>query len=66
MQPELLCPLSSAQSLADGSTCEEVVDAITGDDSDSESDSDVEWHESDESEDESGDSMDESDDSDLT
>ena len=41
------------------------MDAITGDDSDSESDSDVEWHESDESEDESDDSMDESDDSDF-
>lgn len=61
-------PLSAQlvlRAFADGSTCEEVVDAITGDDSDSESDSDVEWHESDESEDESGDSMDESDDSDF-
>lgn len=61
-------PLSAQlvlRAFADGSTCKEVVDAITGDDSDSESDSDVEWHESEESMGESGDSMDESDDSDF-
>lgn len=42
-------PLSAQlvlRAFADGSTCEEVVDAITGGDSGSESDSDEEWRES--------------------
>ena len=61
-------PLSAQlvlRAFADGSTCDEVVGAIVGDDSDNESDSDVDWHESEESMDESGDSMDESDNSDF-
>lgn len=61
-------PLSAQlvfRAFADGSTCDEVVNAIVGGDSDSEPDSDVEWCGSDGGEYESGDSMDDSDDSDF-
>jgi hypothetical protein len=54
-------PLSAQlvlRAFADGSTCDEVVNAIVGDDSESEPDSDVEWCESDDSMDESDDSGD--------
>ena len=60
-------PLSAhllLRAFSDGSTVEEIVAAITGDDSCSESDSDVEWHESDESLDED-DETEEDDDSDF-
>ncbi len=63
-------PLSAQlvlRAFADGSTCDEVVDAIVGDDSCSESDSDVDWHESDESMDDEDldEDSDDSDDSDF-
>lgn len=60
-------PLSAQlvlRAFADGSTCEEVANAIAGEDSDSDSDSDVEWHDSDgcaEDFEDSEDSMDDSD-----
>lgn len=57
-------PLSAQlvlRAFADGSTCDEVVNAIVGDDSCSESDSDVDWHESDESMDDSDEDSDDSD-----